>query len=104
MYSYMKGGLSKQFRKLLTKRHISICCMTIFCQTTALINFLYVTGVAEIPDWLQAICCYYFVAVVFILALLRANEPIVWHTLKKDLGSLCRRKQTLEVLDEYEGR
>ena len=75
--------------------------MTIFCQTTALINFLYVTHDLNIPDWLQAVCCYYFVAVVCILAILRANEPIVWHTLKKDLGSLCRRRQLpAEIFDE----
>ena len=95
IYSYYKGGLSKQFRKLLTRRHASICVMTIFCQTTALINFLYITDTVVIPDWLQAICCYYFAFVVCILSILRLTEPIVWATFKKDLTKLCRRRESV---------
>ena len=40
VYSFARKGLSRQFRKLLMKRHVSFCILTIFCQTTATINML----------------------------------------------------------------
>ena len=59
------------------KRHISFCILTIFCQTTATINYLEITGAMQFPGWIDAFCIYYFCAVGFFLAILRLCEPIV---------------------------
>ena len=85
LHSFRKKGLSKQFRALLFKRHVSFCILTIFCQITSMIDFMQMTCVVDFPAWVQAFCCYYFVATAFILAILRLNEPIVLNTFKRDI-------------------
>ena len=39
-YNYAKGGLSRQYKNLLFKRHICFCILTIFCQGTTIIDYL----------------------------------------------------------------
>ena len=51
--------------------------MTIFCQTSATIDYMEETKMVEFPQWVLAVTIYYFVAVAMILAILRLNEPIV---------------------------
>lgn len=85
VYSFVQKGFSRQYRKLLMRRHISFCILTIFCQLTATINYLQVTGTVDFPNWIQAACIYYFCFVSVMLALLRLNEPIVMSTFKRDV-------------------
>lgn len=40
IYNFSKGGLSRQYKNLLFKRHICYCILTIFCQGTTLIDYL----------------------------------------------------------------
>ena len=40
MISFMRKGLSRQFRKLLMRRHVSFCMLTCVCQCTALLNYM----------------------------------------------------------------
>ena len=101
-YSFKTRGLSKQFRGLLFKRQISFCILTIFCQLTSLLEWIEFVNGVEFPDWIQAIECYYFVAVAFILALLRLNEPIVLNTFKKDI-MFCSVTRANADVSNYSG-
>ena len=89
LFSFMKKGLSRQYRKLLFRRHVSFCILTIFCQAFALIDYLDQTNTVNFPGWVKLICVYYFVFVSVLLALLRLNEPIVMSTFKKDITRIC---------------
>jgi hypothetical protein len=91
LYSFTKGGLSRQYRSLLMKRHISFALLVVFCQTTGLINFMQFAGTYDFPGWIQQICVWYFVCVSVIISLLRLSEPIVFSTFKRDVTRCCRK-------------
>lgn len=84
--SFKKKGLSKQFRHLLFRRHVSFCILTLFCQSTSLITWIHLVDGVEIPKWLEAFCVYYFPSVGFILGVLRLSEPLVLSTSKREFA------------------
>ena len=43
-YLFTRNGLSKHYRKLLFKRHLSFCILTTVCQIVALMNYLQVNN------------------------------------------------------------
>ena len=83
--AYRKKGLSKQFRNLLFKRHISFCMLSICCQFTSTTEYLQGIGVWDPPNYIKAFLVYYFVFAGFFFATLKLLEPIVYSTLKHDI-------------------
>ena len=98
-YNFSKGGLSRQYKNLLFKRHICYCILTIFCQGTSIIDYLQGSELVDFPAWLQKFCLYYFVVVALWIALLRLLEPIVWTTFKRDVTWCCRKNEARPSID-----
>ena len=94
LHAYCKKGLSRQFRKLLMKRHISFCILTGVCQVVQLIDFLHTSFHLDIPDWLEAFCIYYFVLASVFYSIVRLCEPVVLSMFKQSVSRVfcCGRK------------
>jgi hypothetical protein len=60
------------------------------CMSTQILDFATVMGQIQTPEWLQYFCCIYFVTAPFGYGLIRALEPAVLATLKKEW---CRGPQ-----------
>ena len=86
LYSYRKKGLSRQFRKLLMKRHISFCMLTTVCQVVQLLDFLHTSFLITLPNWLEIFCIYYFVLSSVLYSLVRLTEPVVLAAFKKSVS------------------
>ena len=88
LHAYRTSGLSKQFRKLLMKRHISFCMLTMVCQSVQLIEFLHTSLNVALPGWLEAFCIYYFVFSSVFYSLLRLSEPVVLAAFKLSFNKI----------------
>ena len=106
--TYRKGGLSKQYRMLLRRRHVSYCIVIIFIQFTELIgaikgvNMIKGTGM-QVPTWLERACVYFYSSSGIILVIVRMFDPLVFDTFKKDINYLCcncfKRKPQQDAAD-----